>query len=305
MFTQEWPGPIVGANRAVPDRLARMTSAPATPIRRGYFDGPHGQIHYRRCKLPESAPTGGSAPSGGEPLVLLHQSPLSSTQFEAVMPALAAAGFDALALDMPGFGMSDAGPAAATLADFADIIPAALAFAGWTQAAIVGHHTGAALAAVFAATQPQSVRKLVLNGFPLLDQAERDHFATFYFGPKDPRPDGSHLLTAWENRLRSTPGWSDIRLMHRYTVEALHRGETNWRAFPLVISADLEAVLRGLAVPTLLLTNTGEDLYGSTRRAHALRPDFFVYAELDGGSHDIIDEQSANWVREVVRFLRS
>lgn len=283
-----------------------MMTASATPIRRGYFDGPHGQIHYRRCVEVPSQSAGAGAGAGvatAKPLVLLHQSPLSSTQFEAVMPALAAAGFDALALDMPGFGMSDAAAADATLADFAAIIPAALAIMGWSKAALVGHHTGAALAAVFAAQSPQAVSKLVLNGFPLLDQAERDHFATFYFGPKEPRADGSHLLTAWENRLRSTPGWQDIRLMHRYTVEALHRGETNWRAFPLVIGADLEAVLRRLAVPTLLLTNTGEDLYESTRRAHALRADFFAYAELIGGSHDIIDEQPANWVREVLRFL--
>ncbi|NDD75213.1 MAG: alpha/beta hydrolase [Gammaproteobacteria bacterium] len=261
-------------------------------IRRGYFDGPAGQIHFR------------VAGERGEPLVLLHQSPLSSTQFEAVMPGLVGAGFHALALDMPGFGMSDAAHDGATLDDYAAIVAPALAMQGWSDAYLVGHHTGAVVAAVHAAKHPKSVRKLVLNGFPVLSRAERDHFATFYFGPKTPQADGSHLITAWQNRLRSTPGWSDIGLMHRYTVEALHRGATNWKAFPLVIGADLEGVLQALQVPTLLFTNTGEDLYDSTRRTHAMRPDFFAYAELQGGSHDIIDEQPDNWVREVVRFLR-
>ncbi|MGA1376469.1 MAG: alpha/beta fold hydrolase [Steroidobacteraceae bacterium] len=274
-------------------------SASEVVIRRGYLDGPSGQIHYRRCA--------GRSANGdaGEPLILLHQSPLSSTQFEAVMPALAAVGFDVLALDMPGFGMSDVAADGATLEDFAEIIPAGLRAMGWSSAHLVGHHTGAVLGAVFAASHPSAVKKLVLNGFPLLGKTERDHFATFYFGPKDPKPDGSHLLIAWENRLRSTPGWTDLRLMHRYTVEALHRDGSNWRAFPLVVSADLESVLRRLSVPTLMFTNTGEDLYQSSRRAHALRPDFFAYAELEGGSHDIVDEQPANWVREVVRFLRA
>jgi pimeloyl-ACP methyl ester carboxylesterase len=271
----------------------------SSPIRRGYLDGPTGQIHYRRCV--------GRAAGGetGEPLVLLHQSPLSSTQFEAVMPALAAAGFDVLALDMPGFGMSDVAAEGATLEDFASIISAGLRAMGWTSANLVGHHTGAVLGAVFAAAYPKAVRKLVLNGFPLLGKAERDHFATFYFGPKDPKPDGSHLLIAWENRLRSTPGWSDIRLMHRYTVEALHRDGSNWRAFPLVISADLEAVLKRIVVPTLMFTNTGEDLYESTRRAWQLRPDFFAYAELQGGTHDIVDEQPQAWVETIDRFLNA
>ena len=265
-------------------------------IRRGYCEGRTGQVHYRRCRVEASR-------ARTRPLVLLHQSPLSSTQFERVMPALAANGFDVVAPDMPGFGMSDAAPEGADLELFASVIPAALGVLGCTRADIVGHHTGAVLGAVFAAEQPQAVNRLVLNGFPLLSQAEREHFATFYFGPKEPKPDGSHLLVAWENRLRSTPGWTDIALMHRYTVEALHRGGTNWKAFPLVIDADLHEVLQRLRVPTLMFTNTGEDLYDSTRRAQAMRPDFFAYAELTGGSHDIVDEQPDAWVRVVTDFL--
>jgi pimeloyl-ACP methyl ester carboxylesterase len=267
-------------------------------IRRGYCEGRTGQVHYRRCRVEASR-------ARTRPLVLLHQSPLSSTQFERVMPALAANGFDVVAPDMPGFGMSDAAPEGAGLELFASVIPAALGVLGCTRADIVGHHTGAVLGAVFAAEQPQAVNRLVLNGFPLLSQAEREHFATFYFGPKEPKPDGSHLLVAWENRLRSTPGWTDIALMHRYTVEALHRGGTNWKAFPLVISADLESVLRELTVPTLMFTNTGEDLYESTRRAWQLRPDFFAYAELQGGTHDIVDEQPQAWVETIDRFLNA
>jgi hypothetical protein len=234
-------------------------------FKRGYFDAPVGQVHFRM------------AGPGGRPLVLLHQSPLSSTQFDAVLPGLAARGFHALALDMPGFGMSDPAGEGATLEDYAAIIPAALGEMGWDGASMVGHHTGAVV--------------------------EREHFATFYFGPKEPRADGSHLLTAWQNRLRSTPGWSDIRLMHRYTVEALFRGDTNWKAFPLVLGADLEAVLRELQVETLLLTNTGEDLYEATQRSRDLRPGFFAYRELAGGSHDIIDEQPGPWTRTVADFL--
>jgi pimeloyl-ACP methyl ester carboxylesterase len=261
-------------------------------IPRGYLEAPTGQVHYRRAATP-----------GGVPLLLLHQSPLSSVQFEAVLPGLQAAGFDAVALDMPGFGMSDDAPERATLDDYASILPAALDALGWTDAHLVGHHTGAVVGTVFAVAQPGRVRRLVLNGFPLLTQAEREHFGTFYFGPKAPVPDGRHLLTAWENRLRSTPGWTDLRLMHRYTVEGLHRGDTNWRAFPLIIGVDLGGLLQALQVPTLLLTNTGEDLYDATRRSRELRPGFFAYTELQGGTHDIVDEQPGPWVEVVTAFL--
>jgi hypothetical protein len=53
-----------------------------------------------------------------------------------------------------------------------------------------------------------------------------------------------------------------------------------------------------------MITNTGEDLDQSTRRAHALRADFFAYAELQGGSHDIVDEQPDNWANAVTTYLR-
>jgi len=263
-------------------------------IRRGYFDGHTGQVHYRL-----------SGARGGRPLLLMHQSPLSGTQFDAAMPLLAARGYCVVAPDMPGFGMSDVPAEGSTLEDFASIVDAVRDGMQWSRVSIVGHHTGAVLGSVYARRHPDVVEKLVLNGFPLLSEAERKHFASFYFGPKEPQLDGSHLLKAWETRLRATPGWTDIHLMHRYTVEALHRGATNWKAFPLVISADLESVLRDLKVPTLMFTNTGEDLYESTRRAWQLRPDFFAYAELQGGTHDIVDEQPQEWVEAVDRFLRT
>ncbi len=51
---------------------------------RGYTDGPFGQIHYQD--------TGGD----GEPLILCHQAPITSRQFDLVYPLLAAAGIYAL-----------------------------------------------------------------------------------------------------------------------------------------------------------------------------------------------------------------
>lgn len=262
-----------------------------TRIKKGYFDGPHGQLHFRQC-------------GSGDPLLLLHQSPLSSTQFVAAMPALAQLGYDVFALDMPGFGMSDPPVLPAALDQYRDAARAALDHRGWRRADIVGHHTGAVIGAMLAAAQPERVRKLVLNGFPLLTDAERAHFATFYFGAPQVALDGSHLLKAWENRLRSTPGWTDLQLQSRLCIEALHTSETNWMAFPLIVNTDLSALMHALKTPTLLLTNTGEDLYDATQRTRDLRPDFFAFAALQGGTHDIVDEQPREWVAAIDGFLR-
>jgi pimeloyl-ACP methyl ester carboxylesterase len=258
-------------------------------IRRGYFDGPRGQIHYRTC-------------GAGRPLLLLHQSPISSLQFAAAMPGLAAAGFHALAIDMPGFGMSDPLPEPRTLEDFAAAAAAGLDAMGWKSACVVGHHTGAVVGAVLAEQSPARVDRLVLNGMPLLTEQEKEFFRGFYFGPTVPAADGSHLMRAWETRVKATPGWTDLEAMHRYLVDGLVSGKTSWMAFPLVINADLSGLISRIKVPTLLFTNTGEDLYDATCRCLELRPDF-AYFELVGGTHDIVDEQTEAWVAQIVRFL--
>jgi len=56
-----------------------------TRPRRGYTDGPFGQIHYQD--------TGGE----GFPLVLCHQAPMTSRQYDTVYPLLSAEGIRELA----------------------------------------------------------------------------------------------------------------------------------------------------------------------------------------------------------------
>lgn len=271
-----------------------MTLAPPAPrhsgIRRGYLDAPHGQVHYE---------AGGD---GGRPLLLLHQSPLSSRQFAPAYRALLAAGYHVVGIDMPGFGRSDPLPEPPTLADYAAAALATLDAFRWRRADVVGHHTGAVVGAQLAALHPSRVRRLVLNGFPLLSPEERAFFRSFAFGPPRIAADGTHLLDAWNRRLRASPGWTDVAAMHRHVVDGLVAERTNWKAFPLIVDADLDGLLRRIECPTLLFTNTGEDLYAATRRCRAVRPEF-AYAELDGGTHDIVDEQPDAWVAAIDRFL--
>jgi pimeloyl-ACP methyl ester carboxylesterase len=267
-----------------------MNAASRPPVRRGYFDGPFGQVHYR---------TGGE---GGKPLLLLHQSPISSRQFEPAFDGLIAGGRHFVAIDMPGFGLSDPLPEQKTLEDYAAAARAALDAFGWQSADVVGHHTGAVVGSVLATTTPARVRRLVLNGFPLLSPEEREFFRSFYFGPPQPKADGSHLVAGWNKRLKASPGWQSVEIMHRLYVDGLVAERTNWVAFPLIINMDLTALLGRIPVPTLLYTNTGEDLYAATNRCRQLRPDF-AYAELQGGTHDIVDEQPDAWVAGLLKFL--
>ncbi|MEM7568980.1 MAG: alpha/beta hydrolase [Pseudomonadota bacterium] len=257
---------------------------------RGYCGGPYGQLHYR---------AGGE---GGRQLILLHQSPLSGLMFEAAIPELIANGFHVVAPDTPGYGLSDPPENPIDIAGYAACLPFVLDHFGFETTCLLGHHTGAVIAGAFAATQPECIEHLILNGVALLSPEERAFFSTMTFSPMDIQADGSHHLAAWNQRLKASPGWTKLDVMHRYTTEMLALPDRYFWAFDAVFAHDLEKDLAAIDVPTTILTNTGEDLYEASKRAHALRPDF-GFESLEGGTHDIVDEQPREWAARVTSIM--
>jgi pimeloyl-ACP methyl ester carboxylesterase len=264
--------------------------------KKGYADGPFGQVHYRAIR-PDGA--------AGEPLVLLHQTPCSSAMFAAAYPLLANAGHFVIGIDTPGFGQSDAPSRAPTIEDYASSVCAVLDHLGIAHAAVLGHHTGAVIAAQLAVDETSRVVALILNGVPLFTP---DEAATYLDAIRAaptlvPAPDGRHLLALWERRVQFTPGWSDLQAMHNGVVQMLICGDRGLEAYDAVFRYDMAAQLQRIRQPTLILTNTGEDLYLNSKRARELRPDF-QFVELTGGTHDIVDEQPEAWCAAVIGFLK-
>jgi pimeloyl-ACP methyl ester carboxylesterase len=222
--------------------------------------------------------------------------------FEQALPRLAARGIRAIAVDTPGYGMSDVPPTPPTLPDYADALNAVLEGLKLERAHFLGHHTGAGIVANFAARYPARVEKLILNGPPVFDAAELQQFEDFELKPDPVHEDGSHLLAAWQRRLQFTPGWSNVTAMHRRLIDQLWAGDTWWYGHRAAFDYEMEPDLLALKCPTLILTNTGDDLYDCAKKAHRLRPDF-AYVELAGGTHDIVDEQPDAWSACVADFV--
>ena len=258
-------------------------------IRRHYLDGTWGQVHLTEA-------------GAGPPLVLLHQSPLSGGMFLPSLKSLAVAGFRAIALDMPGYGASDPPPGRQSVEAHAEALVGILDALGLDRVHLLGHHTGASIAAAFAARHGERLDRLVLNGLALLNEDERAFFAGFKFSAIAPRADGGHLVDAWQQRLKATPGWTDIAAMHRHVVTMLANPDRYFWAFEAVFAHDLAADLVRIAVPTLVLTNSGDDLFAASTRAAASRPEW-AFISLEGGTHDIVDEQPLAWVNAVCNFL--
>ncbi len=110
----------------------------------------------------------------GEPVLLLHGFPSYWADWEPQMAALAAAGFRAIAPDLPGYGESEQLPnlldyrSTLLASDLAGLIRAL----GFSKVHVIGHDWGGTLAYCLASEHPELVGKLiVLNaGHPELFQ---------------------------------------------------------------------------------------------------------------------------------------
>jgi pimeloyl-ACP methyl ester carboxylesterase len=260
--------------------------------RRGYADGPFGQIHFQML-------------GDGDPLVLLHQAPMTSSQFDNVYAPLAERGFRAIGIDMPGFGMSDPTDFVPGVGDYARIVPPVLDRLGIARAAVLGHHTGA-LAATEAALQfPDRVSALIVNGPLLVTEADYAEFmAGLHVWEQDymARPEAGHMVELFAIRDRLAKGAIPPARLSEYVVQALIGRGAFWYGHHAAYSYRQAETLPRVTQPTLILTNTGDMIHPHALRARALRPDF-AYAALEGGGIDIVDEQPEAWADAVAVFL--
>jgi pimeloyl-ACP methyl ester carboxylesterase len=194
----------------------------------------------------------------GFPLLLLHQTPRSWDEYRDVLP-LVGRSYRAIAMDTPGFGDSDPVPdgedsieAWATAAH--DLLDALTLH----QVAIVGHHTGAAIAIEMTASRPKRVRALVLSASPFVDAARRErHRGRRAIDEVDRHADGRHLLELWRNRSPFYPQ-GDITLLERFVVDALKAGHRAAAGHHVVDRYMMEARLPFVSCPTLVIAPTGD-----------------------------------------------
>lgn len=145
------------------------------------------QLHVRRA-------------GEGPPVILLHPSPQSSS-FSVPMLKRLAKNFTAIAVDTPGYGLSDPlpggykGPA---LDDYVEPLVRLLDALGLKKAAFYGNATGAEIAHIFAAAHPERVAVCMLDTAGDVSDEEVDKLTDGYFPDVSPRRDGGHLLTHWD-----------------------------------------------------------------------------------------------------------
>lgn len=267
------------------------TGAQAAPFRmsRGYAPGPFGQIHY-------------GDGVAGKPLMLIHQNSMSWRQFESVFPLFASAGFRPIAFDLPGYGNSDAPAKAATIADWATSVPALLDHLKIAQIDVVGHHTGGTVATEAALRYPDRVRNLIIHGAYLATPEERAGYLNRPGNDIEYKADGSHLSSLFVSRAKAFGPDFDPKLLTRYVIERLTATGPQAAAVNAVFTHDHGEAISRLKHRTLIITNTGDQIYEMTLRVKKVRPDIPLI-ELPGGGIDYMDQNPALWVKTITDFL--
>jgi pimeloyl-ACP methyl ester carboxylesterase len=207
-------------------------------IRQRSIDVPWGVVHAR---------TGRS--DRGPTIVLLHQTPRSGDEYTEVIDAL---GDDhhVIALDLPGMGASSPHPDGASIESYADAVAHALRAEAVDDAdgfVLVGHHTGAAVAAMLAARDALAVTHVVLSSPPWIDEESRRRRR------QRPGPGidevvrssrGDHLAALWRGRSDFYPA-DRPDLLDRFVADALHAVDPT-EGHRAVTGWDMESALPAL-----------------------------------------------------------
>lgn len=260
--------------------------------RRRYVDGPFGQIHLR---------TAGDMAADRPPLICFHMSPMSSRIYERFVDRVGANRF-AVAVDTPGFGMSDPPPAPPAIADYARAMRAAIGELGISGPVdLMGYHTGSMIAADLAAGDPQLVRRLVLVSAPIFTDMERTEMRQLY-APVEAALDGRHLLRRWASYVHHNLGRGlDLDDVSDMFPEGLLGGRNSWWGHHAAFAYAADIRLPEIEQPILVL-NTGDDLQEESRRAFALMQ-LGRIVELPMWGHGFLDGFTEDVSTLVMSFL--
>ncbi len=263
-------------------------SAGSPPSARG-IEHTHVQLRHG----PLAVARAGSGPV----VVLLHQTPRSWDEYRDVLPLLAARGCQAIALDTPGFGDSAPVPDRPSIEAWAGAANEALDALGIRRAAVVGHHTGGAIAVELANQQSDRVAALVLSSTALTD-------ASYRAAP----PDDSGVDEAQDadGLRRSRAGFYPADrpdLLDRYVSDALRAGSLARLGHHVVGAYAMDGKLAAFKMPVLLI-GADRDPYAfpQLERMRRALPHAEV-AVIEGGMVPLPDGRPEEFAELIAGFL--
>jgi len=207
---------------------------------KAYADIPEGQVSYR---------TEGS----GEPLLLLHMGPMSFEEYSQMIPILAKS-YRVVAMETLGHGYSDNPPREYEIEDFAQSVASFLNAIGIKKTSIVGHHTGASIAAEVAAAYPERVDKLIVSGLPFWEPESWKQFFTDLGSRRRPPAEDGLFLVDWWQLLKYFSPQSKPELLLKLMALAVNGLTIPYETLKAAARYDIQPCLPLIKSPTLLIS---------------------------------------------------
>tara|TARA_B110000014_G_C20125886_1_gene599720 strand:- start:4258 stop:5058 length:801 start_codon:yes stop_codon:yes gene_type:complete len=263
---------------------------------RGYFNFKWGQLHYRSVNLGSELPL----------IVMMHQSPLSSRNYEAVLPYLAEK-FQVIAIDTPGFGNSDPLTINWEVKDYANLAFECANQLDQDTFHMFGRATGSVFALEALLSNSNRINKLILHGIPVYTPEEREQRLADFAPPYEVSDDGSHLQWIWD-RIHNEYPWIDAELATNNLKDFLDCGPDFAASYRAIWRHDLPVrvseTINSIVNPILLIAGENDRIGFMHERAEKLLPNAEV--EFIKNATDFIAEQNPKLFSEIlINFLKN
>ncbi len=268
-------------------------------VTRAYAASRYGQLHYRIAR-PDEATT---AP----PLLCMHQTPSHGGDWLPVMPTLGEKRV-VIAVDTPGYGMSDMPPAPINIEDFADIMAQFmddLAAAGVVPSGpfdAMGFHTGSLIGTELAKSRPERVRRLVVFGLAAYSAEVREaKLAGLLQNFPPPADNLGHVEKLWGIIQTLSDPRMSAEEKHVNMAECLRLGTRMPWGYVSVYRYDFLGAMAEVEQPVLIM-NPDDDLGAVTKAtAHLFRQG--TRFDLPGVKHGVLSIEHDRVVARIEEFL--
>jgi pimeloyl-ACP methyl ester carboxylesterase len=258
-------------------------------VQRAYVDQGDRQLHVR---------TAGE----GRALLLVHQNAHSSSMWEALMPELAANGRRAIALDLPGYGLSDPFPVPPSLRDYASSALSLLDVLGVGEFDVLGQHLGASVGLRLAVDVPARVGGGI--GFGIFLPGGRFESAVTAAAPPVYDRAGAEVMRQWEIRWQLGGAKFTPEMAVRSVAANLEAGERRHLGLLAMKDSDHEAMVRDLTRPFLGISSHRDSFFEETQHAAALNS-HVSFRDVGEEGLFFAEENPREYARIVEDFLSS
>ncbi len=270
-----------------------------------YVDCRDGQLHV-------------SLSGEGPPVLLLHWAPQSSRMYEHEMAHLADVGYQAVAVDLAGFGRSHKPQVIWPYERQAEALAEALDLLGIDCCAILGAHLSAPVAVHLALTNSGKVTALMLDGCahllpPAAQQRIGEKMAAVKLKPPGYHDDGSHASLPWKRAVRSLEIYDPDFVVNKKTLSLVYRIMADDLAAGLLEDYgtfqpfDMAGSLARISQPTLVLSAERDPLVDAqVPTVDALRMgNAPVSARTLKGTHPLHNpDRRGEYANAIAEFLR-